>query len=204
MKRVDTRKFTVLAILIAVTLVLQIIATILPRLPGGIELSFVLIPVVVAACFYGYVGAATVGGAFGLIVFIMGLTGATPFTTYLIFEVNWFYTIIGTVVRTTAAALLVALVFKFVSKKLSQRSSYIVASIVAPVFNTGLFIIIFLIFFNPLLREYALANGYGDNVIGYVFAGFVGVNFFIELATTVLLAPPVCIALERVIRRKKS
>ena len=200
----NTRKITTLSLLVAVTIVLQIIATFLPiKLPGGVELSFVLIPVVVAACFYGVAGGAIVGGAFGLVVFIMGLTGATPFTTYLIFEVIWFYTVIGTVVRTTLAAVCVALVFKLVSKKFNRRISYYIASVCAPVFNTGIFVIFFLSFFNPVLQDMATENGYGGNVFGYAIVAFVGLNFLIELATTVLLAPPVCMAVEKVLRRSK-
>ena len=120
MKKLDTRKLTVLAILIAVTVVLQILATFLPIKIGGTALSFTLIPIIAAAVFYGVSGGAVVGCAFGAIVFIMGLTGADVFTLWCI-EYNWFFTLLATVARTTLCGVLVALIYRALSKTLIIR-----------------------------------------------------------------------------------
>ena len=203
MKR-DLHKFTAISILVAVTFILQILATFLPIKIGGTALSFTLIPIIVAAVFYGVSGGAIVGFSFGAIVFIMGITGADAFTLWCI-EYNWFFTLLATVVRTTLCGVLVAVIFNALRARINKKAAYYVAAVCAPVINTGIFVLLFMALFSKSdkMAEIAASVGY-TNFIAFTVLFIAGLNFLFELATTVLLAPPVCIALERVIRRKKS
>lgn len=194
----DTRKFTVLAILIAVTIVLQSLATLFPINVAGLTFSFSLIPLVIASCFFGISGGAIVGGTFGLVIFVLGLMGLEPSASYLITQVNPFFTFLGTAGRGLLAGTLIGAVYKAVSGKINKRASYYVTAVVTPVFNTLIFVILFALLFNPTLREWAGEQ----NVFSYTIVTLVGLNFIVEVVTTVLLAPPVCMALEKVIKKK--
>jgi len=201
MKKYDTKRFTILAILIAVTVVLQILATFLPIKINGTALSFTLIPIIVAAAFYGVSGGAAVGFAFGAIVFIMGLTGADAFTLWCI-EYNWFFTLLATVVRTTACGILIALIHNALANRINDKISYYIVAVCTPVINTGIFVLLFMTMFSNSDKMLEIAESVNyTNFVAFTVLFIAGVNFLFELATTVLLAPPVCIALKKVIRK---
>lgn len=82
-----------------------------------------------------------------------------------------------------AAGLLIALYKMF---KSGIAACYI-ASMIAPVANTGIFIIGMLLFFRPVLQTWAG----GSNVLVYVISGLVGMNFIIEFFVSVALSPAV-------------
>lgn len=201
MKRFNTRKLAVLSILAAVTVVLQILATFLPIKINGTALSFTLIPIIVAAVFYGVSGGAIVGFSFGLVVFVMGVTGADVFTLWCI-EYNWFFTLLATVARTTLCGVLVALIYRALSKKINNKFAYYVTAVCTPVINTGIFVVLFMSLFSNSGKMVELAASVNyENFIAFTVLFIAGVNFLFELATTVLLAPPVCMALNKVIRK---
>ena len=195
------RKLTVLSILIAVTIVLQVMATFLPIKINGTALSFTLIPIIVAAVFYGVSGGAIVGFAFGAVVFIMGVTGADAFTLWCI-EYNWFFTLLATVVRTTACGALTALIFKAISAGVNKKISYYIVAVCTPVINTGIFVLLFMTLFSNSEKMIELAASVNyTSFVSFTVLFIAGVNFLFELATTVLLAPPVCMALEKVVKK---
>lgn len=67
----------------------------------------------------------------------------------------------------------------------SGIASYYLASIVAPVANTGVFVLMMSIFFRSLLKSWA-----GDSdVFFYVLTGLCGINFLIELFVAIVLSP---------------
>ena len=195
------RKLTVLSILIAVTIVLQVMATFLPIKINGTALSFTLIPIIVAAVFYGVSGGAIVGFAFGVVVFIMGVTGADAFTLWCI-EYNWFFTLLATVVRTTACGALTALIFKAILAGVNKKISYYIVAVCTPVINTGIFVLLFMTLFSNSEKMIELAASVNyTSFVSFTVLFIAGVNFLFELATTVLLAPPVCMALEKVVKK---
>ena len=59
------------------------------------------------------------------------------------------------------------------------------SAIVAPIGNTGLFLICMLVFFKDVLISWAGGSG----VIYYMFTGLVGWNFVIELVINIIAAP---------------
>ena len=67
MKKLSTREFVLLALLVAVLIVLAYVN--IPQ-PAGLSITFNMIPVAIAAIAVGPVGGAIIGGAFGLISFL--------------------------------------------------------------------------------------------------------------------------------------
>lgn len=78
-----------------------------------------------------------------------------------------------------------------------ENSAYYLASMVAPVANTGIFIVGTLIFFRHVLQLWAG----GSNVVIYVFTGVIMFNFLIEFTLAVLLAPAVATIVKAVRKR---
>ncbi len=69
----------------------------------------------------------------------------------------------------------------------TNNSAYYISSIVAPIANTGIFVVGMLLFFKPLLQSWAG----GSNVMVYVITGLCGINFLIEFLVAVVLSPAV-------------
>ncbi|MBO4326103.1 MAG: ECF transporter S component [Clostridia bacterium] len=118
------------------------------------------------------------------------LTGATIFAGgYAVAK------IMGNV-ESRAARIIVPIVFALVSAGLlialhkmfkSGIAACYIASMIAPVANTGIFIIGMLLFFRPVLQAWAG----GSDVLIYVLSGLVGMNFIIEFFVSVALSPAV-------------
>lgn len=193
--KTSTKKMTVCAILVAVTAVLQTLAAVFPIKVFGLSISLVMIPIVVASVFYGYVGGLAVGGAFGLTVFVHCVTGLDGLGLML-FQINPFYTLLATVARGLIVGAVTAAVVRLASGIANRTLRYAVVAAVAPIVNTGVFLLLFSTLFNSTLLE--LASGYGQDAASFVVFTLVGVNFLFELLTTAVLAPPVCKALEKV------
>ena len=64
----------------------------------------------------------------------------------------------------------------------------VVAAIVCPVVNTGIFLLGCVIFFLPTIRAWGADAGY-ENVGAYMLYGFVGGNFLFELLFNLILSP---------------
>ena len=98
----------------------------------------------------------------------------------------------------TALSIILVVVFSIIAGALlfamnklltSDNAACYIASVAAPICNTGIFIIGMLIFFRPLLNTWAG----GSDTFVYVLTGLCGVNFLLEL-TASILATPVVIA----------
>ena len=95
-------------------------------------------------------------------------------------------TVVACLLKTTLAGLVAGYIFKLFKNK-NPLVGIILASILVPVINTGIFSAICLIFFRPIL-----AGGAGDesfaSVMTFLLVGFIGWNFLIEIATTVVVS----------------
>lgn len=165
------------AILTALVVVLQFMGQFI-RL-GPFMISLVLIPIVIGAA----IGGAKIGGwlgfVFGVVVLISG--DAAAFLTVDAF---------GTVVTVLAKGTLCGLAAGFVYQLVEQKNRYlavILAAIVCPVVNTGVFLLGCVIFFMDTVTLWAN----GGNVIAYMFLGLVGGNFLVELGFNLVLSPAV-------------
>ncbi len=175
------QKMVGVAILTAIVVVLQIICTFIKFGPFSITLA--LAPIIIGAAIYGVGTGAFLGTVFGLVVLITGLLGWDGGTVMYLMSLNPVATVAICVLKGALAGLAAGAVYHAISKK-TQLGGVIVAGIVCPVVNTGLFILGMLAFFMSTLTAWAG----GASVMGYIIVGLTGVNFLIELAVNMLLA----------------
>lgn len=180
-----------LAVLLALVIVLQIWGGLI-RI-GTTPLSFVLVPIVLGGILLGVWAGCFLGFVFGLITLLMGLA-ADPFTSYL-FASSPVMTILICLVKGTAAGLVPALVYKALKNKNSYVAIFLAAAC-APIANTGIFIIGCLIISGTMTgwMEYAVSQGWMETVQAlpyYLFIVLAGINFIIEFAINLILAPAI-------------
>lgn len=83
------------------------------------------------------------------------------------------------------------LIVRFALK--GENAAFYLASMIAPVANTGIFIVGMLVFFRPLLESWAG----GKDTLVYVITGIAGINFIIEFAVSVILAPAIALIVRK-------
>lgn len=185
-KRFFTAKnVTILGVLTAIIVVLQIFGSYF-RI-GTISLSFVLVPIVIGGIMTGVIGGTILGFIFGVITLVMGVVGADQFT-FILFSDHPFLTILTCVIKGSAAGFMSGFVYKLLKDKNLTLSTF-AASAVAPIVNTGLFIVGAFCMADTLNSNFVAEN---SNVVYFIFIGCAGINFLIELAINLVLAPSVC------------
>ena len=84
------------------------------------------------------------------------------------------------------AGLLAALVYKLLVK-VNRYLAIVVSAVVAPVVNTGLFILgCFLFFFDNTVAGAAAS---GQSLFVFIVVGYIGLNFVFELLANILVSP---------------
>ena len=170
----DTYKLTFLAILTAIVFVLQFFV----KIPlGQFTISVSLSVIVLGAAVYGYFGGGFLGAVSGFAILLNG-------DAALFYGFNFLLTVLLVMLKGIASGLAAAFAFKLL-KRINEYVAVIVAAILAPIVNTGIFFLGSILFFFPDIQ--AMAGG--QNVIIFVLIGFIGLNFFVELLLNVLLAP---------------
>lgn len=150
-------------------------------IPGTMfSISLVLVPIVVGAAVYGWKAGAWLGFVFGAAVLISGNAAA-------FLAVDVLGTIVTVLVKGIGCGLAAGLVYGLLAKK-SRLLGVFAAAVVCPIVNTGVFLIGCRLFFFETVSAWGAAAGF-QNVGVYMFIGLAGVNFLIELATNLVLAP---------------
>lgn len=175
-KRFNTRKLTGLAILTALVVILQF----LPIKGPFFLITLTLVPIVIGSALYGAFAGAWLGFIFGVTVLLSG--DAAAFLT-----INIPGTIATVLVKGTLAGLAAGLVYKLASK-VNRYFGVICAALVAPVVNTGIFLLGCRLFFMDTVNGWAAASGY-ENVGAYMILSLVGINFLIELGVDLVCSP---------------
>lgn len=192
MKKLSTRDFVLLALLVAVLIVLGYVN--IPQ-PAGLSITFNMIPVAIAAIVIGPVGGAIIGGAFGLISFLqcfgicgfsgMGaaLAGVNPFLAF---------------VQRFFPRLIDGLALGYIYRLLRPRTNVYVACAVTGFFaaflNTLLFMTSLVWLFGS--TEYMQTSMAGRGMLAYIVAA-VGVNGLVEMLVSTVLTGAVGSALEK-------
>lgn len=175
---------------------------------GATTFCLVLVPIVLGGIILGVTAGAILGCLFGLVVIIDALIGLDPFTLFLLGEQPVF-TVFLCLAKGIAAGVIPSLVYKLIAKK-NKYVGVFVASVLAPVCNTGVFAVGAFCIMQPIL-DY-LTN-VGMDVSGLspayiVFVVLITVNFFVELAINIVLAPAVYtvnnVVTQRISVRKKQ
>ena len=151
------------------------------KIGGLASINLVLVPVVLGATLYGPLAGAILGGVSGLVFFI---TADSAFWLGL--------SVPGTVITVMVKGVMAGLCSGLVYKALKGVNAYlavIVSAIVAPVVNTGIFLIGCLVFFVDTVSAGAVAEGM--SLGAYLIVFFVGLNFVFELIANIVLAPAI-------------
>lgn len=165
--------------MLALMIVLQIVGNYLQFGPVNINIS--LVAVVLAAVLGGPLSGAIVGFFNGIMALL------SPSTIAVFMPVSLVGTILACLLKCTLAGLVSGLAFNAIKKK-NTILALIIASLLVPIINTGIFIIMALIFFRPIL-EANVTSGAFPNIWVFLLAGFIGWNFLIELVSTGVISP---------------
>ena len=188
-RQMQTEKMVLVALLTALVAVLAYLGGFI-KIGGLASISLTLIPVVLGAALCGSLVGAWLGGVAGAVFF---LTADAAFW----FGLSIPGTIITVMVKGIVSGYLAGLSYKLF-EKINRYVAVLVSAIVAPVVNTGIFLLGCLVFFMDTVNAGAVAEGMG--VGGYLIIFFVGLNFVFELLVNVLLSP----AILRIINIKKK
>lgn len=169
------------SILAAIIIVLQIVTTYFPTKPFAITLA--LIPIIIGAAVFGEKVGAVLGGVFSIVVIAMCVFGV-DIGGAMVWNASPILCILVCMLKGVAAGYVSGLVYRLLSKK-NDIVGTVAAAIVAPIVNTGIFILGLVICFRPLLFAWA---GESD-VLYYVIFGLTGINFLVELVVNVVLSP---------------
>ncbi|MCL1844990.1 MAG: ECF transporter S component [Defluviitaleaceae bacterium] len=180
-----TSRLTGISLMAAVIVVLQFFATTVNFItPGTIPIALILPPIVVGAAMYGIKPGMFLGFCFGAIVLITGIFGLAPLSAYM-FGASPLATTVGTLGRGIAVGAAAGLVYKIFEKK-NLYLGVIVAALVVPFVNTGIFAVVYFIFLEVITQE-----GNGRTVLYYASGFIIGINFLIELIYCAVLAPTI-------------
>jgi len=171
-----TQMIVGMGLLTAIVVVLQALS--LSIRFGMFTITLVLVPIIVGAALYGVWAGGWLGFVFGIVVLF---TDAGAFLA-----VNIPGTIITVLAKGIGAGVAAGFVYALLAKK-NRFVATLVSGIVAPVVNTGLFLLGCLIFFMPTIEGWAEAAGF-ENAGSYLILGMVGTNFVIELIINLALS----------------
>jgi len=180
----NTKRLTGIAILSAIIVVLQVVSAVLARFtPLPFSITLTLIPIIVGAAIYGIRTGAFLGGVFGAIVLILCIVGLDPGGNIL-WLANPLLTALLCFVKGIAAGFIAGVFYSLFAKK-SADIGVILAAIISPVVNTGIFCLAMVLFYNDILTEWAA----GTSALSFIIFTIAGINFLIELGSNIVLSP---------------
>ena len=172
------RKLTLAAMLTAVVVVLALLGTAIRF--GTFNVNLALVPIVIGAAMLGVWYGAWFGFVNAMVILLSGDAG--PF-----FAINAAGTVVTVVAKGVLAGLCSGLVYRFMQKH-NQYAAVLLAALVCPVVNTGIFLAGCRVFFWEVLAQWAQGTDAGST-FAYVIFFLIGANFLVEIAINVILAP---------------
>lgn len=174
----------------------EIVLTLLYIPVGTINLNFGLVPIVIAGVFLGPITGGLIGAVSGIVTMIQVLTGQSPFYVFLV-ATNPVMASLLCIVKTGAAGLLSGLVYRLFGTFSKYKTlNVIAAAAVCPIVNTGVFALGMLtVFGNALMADPVISTWTTGGLIALVFVVLIGINFFVELISTVIISPALSKAL---------
>ncbi len=179
-RKKQTQTLVLGAVFTALVIVLQLLGSFIRF--GMFSISLVLLPIIIGAATCGHKIGAWLGFVFGVTVLLSG--DATAFLT-----VNYWGTIATVLVKGTLCGLAAGITYNAL-EKYNRYLAVIVAAVVCPVVNTGIFLLGCKLFFFETIKSWGAAAGF-NNAAAYMFLGLAGGNFLFELGTNIILSPAV-------------
>jgi len=194
---------TILGLLTAIMIIMTFTPLGYLKMPG-LSITFMTIPVIVAAAILTPKDSAIIGGVFGLTSFIQAVTGMSALTGAL-FQINPVFTFILCVVPRVLEGLLGGLIFAGL-KKIDKTKfvSYCVTSLSVPLMNTLFFMsALFLLFYNSdTIQGIAADKGAGDPFT--LFVAMAGINAVIEAVVCFIVGTAITKALAAALGKMKK
>jgi len=179
-KNFDTRKLVLLALLTAIVFVLQLLSSFFPIYP--FKLNLVVIPIVIGAALIGPLAGCWLGFLFAFVVLVSS-PDIAAFMAY-----SPLATILVLILRGVVAGFVAGVVYNAMAI-INKTVAVLVAAFSCVVMNTSLFVVGVYVFFIPVLEMIGITGA--ENIASFVFLGMIGINFFIELATSIVLCPAI-------------
>ena len=175
----DVRRLTLLAMLMAIVVLLQLLGAFIRF--GPFSISLVNIPIVIGAALCGPAAGLWLGLVFGLVVLLSG-------DAALFLAVNPWGTVLTVLLKGAMAGWGAGLVYKALAAKRPYLAG-VVAAAVCPLLNTGVFLLGCLVFFMDTIALWAEAAGLGGQVARYMIFGLAGGNFLFEMLINLAFSP---------------
>lgn len=195
----SARNLTMLAVLVALVVVLQLFGSFIKI--GTTPISLVLVPIILGGMLLGVWVGLGLGLLFGFMVIMSALAGYDVFTLALL-QINPAMTVILCLLKGGLAGFVSAILFKVIKTK-NKYVAVFVSAIMAPIVNTGIFVVGGFIILDTIKEVF---GSFGADLTGIspadiIFVLCVGVNFFIELAIDIVCAPALY-TVERVVENQ--
>ncbi len=187
-----------LALFSALIVLLQLLSNVFKI--GGVPITLSLVPLVIGAAKRGPLAGTILGFILGLVNFAS--TFADGSLTLFLFQSSPFLYILVCFGKTMLAGLAAGWIYRALARK-SSFLSVCLASVSAPVVNTGLFFVMMLCFFRTPLIEFFGGN-IGGNIVSFILITLIGINFLVELLLNAVLCPAIERILHAVGAGKKS
>ena len=171
----EMKKMVYTAILTAIVLFLQLVVS--PIKFGQFSITFCSVPIVIGAIICGPLTGLWLGMVFGIAVLLSG-------DAALFLPIDPFGTAFIVLLKGAIAGFVSGLIFDLLKKKDMTIATYL-AAVCFNIVNTGIFYIGCRLFFFDWVKSIAG----GTNGYLYILTGVIGLNFFIEVAVSVLFAP---------------
>ena len=173
-----TEKLVLAAIFTALVIVLQLLGAFIRF--GIFSISLVLVPIILGAALCGWKTGAWLGFVFGVAVLLSG--DAAPFLAISVIG-----TVITVLVKGTLCGAVAGILYELLQKKNSVFAAFS-SAVVAPIVNTGVFLLGCSLFFLEEISNWGASLGF-NNTIAYMFLGLAGGNFIFELTVNIILVP---------------
>lgn len=177
-------KMVLMACLISIVVIFQLMGSFIKI--GPTSVSLVLIPIVVGSILLGPIAGAALGAVFGIVVLSAGINGVDPFTATL-WQNQPLETAILCIGKGALAGFCSGLVYK-VLKNANEIVAVFVASAIAPIVNTGIFILGGLFMVNKTLNANFVD---GTTLIYFLVIGCAGFNFIAEFILNLVVSPAI-------------
>ena len=175
----STKQMVLGAVMTALVIVFQLLAT-FTAFFGPFSTAIALVPIAIGACLCGPIVGAWLGLVFALVVLFTG--GASLF--YPFSEIG---TIVTVVLKGMACGFASGIVYKALSK-VNDVLAAVIAAIICPVVNTGVFLLGSMTFFYNSAQK--IGELVGISGAGFaVFWGLAMANFLFELGMCAVLSP---------------
>jgi len=194
----STHEKTLKMVQIAFLAAVEVVLTLLYIPIGTINLNFGLVPIVIAGILLGPAVGGLIGAVSGFVTMIQVLTGQGAFYVFLVATNPWMASLLC-IVKTGLAGIAAGLVYKLFeaaqAKTNHKRTVRVVGAAVSgaicPIVNTGIFALgMFTIFGEAMMADPVISTWTTGGLVALVFLGLIGVNFFVELISTIVITPP--------------